>query len=159
VLKECKPLLSNASRLPSTDGKNKMSKSMGNTINLGATEKEIRTAVGSMYTDPAHLKVEDPGKIEGNVVFTYLDAFHPDTKYVSKLKEHYQRGGLGDGTTKKILEECLQEILKPIRERREQYLKDKAQLIDILRAGSEISREKTNDILLRVKSVFGLNLF
>jgi len=136
-----------------------MSKSMGNTINLGATEKEIRTAVRSMYTDPDHLKVEDPGKIEGNVVFTYLDAFHPDTKYVSQLKEHYQRGGLGDGTTKKILEECLQEVLKPIRERREKYLKDKAQLIDILRAGSEISREKTNDILLRVKSVFGLNLF
>tara|TARA_A100000164_G_scaffold332760_1_gene322867 strand:- start:89 stop:796 length:708 start_codon:yes stop_codon:yes gene_type:complete len=159
VLKECKPLLSNASRLPSTDGKNKMSKSMGNTINLGATEKEINTAVRSMYTDPDHLKVEDPGKVEGNVVFTYLDAFHPDTKYVSQLKEHYQRGGLGDGTTKKILEECLQEILKPIRERREKYLKDKAQLIDILRAGSEISREKTNDILLRVKSVFGLNLF
>ena len=159
VLKECKPLLSNASRLPSTDGKNKMSKSMGNTINLGATEKEISTAVRSMYTDPDHLKVEDPGKVEGNVVFTYLDAFHPDIKYVSQLKKHYQRGGLGDGTTKKILEECLQEVLKPIRERREQYLKDKAQLIDILRAGSEISREKTNDILLRVKSVFGLNLF
>ena len=75
VLKECKPLLSNASRLPSTDGKNKMSKSMGNTINLGATEKEINTAVRSMYTDPDHLKVEDPGKVEGNVVFTYLDAF------------------------------------------------------------------------------------
>ena len=159
VLKECKPLLSNASRLPSTDGKNKMSKSMGNTINLGATEKEISTAVRSMYTDPDHLKVEDPGKVEGNVVFTYLDAFHPDTEYVSQLKEHYQGGGLGDGTTKKILEECLQEVLKPIRERREKYLKDKAQLIDILRAGSEISREKTNDILLRVKSVFGLNLF
>ena len=159
VLKECKPLLSNASRLPSTDGKNKMSKSMGNTINLGATEKEISTAVRSMYTDPDHLKVEDPGKVEGNVVFTYLDAFHPDIKYVSQLKKHYQRGGLGDGTTKKILEECLQEVLKPIRERREKYLKDKAQLIDILRAGSEISREKTNDILLRVKSVFGLNLF
>lgn len=101
VLNECRPLLSNASRLPSTDGKNKMSKSMGNAINLGASEKEISAAVKSMYTDPNHLKVEDPGNIEGNVVFTYLDAFHPDLDYVNQLKTHYRRGGLGDGATKK----------------------------------------------------------
>lgn len=159
VLTECKPLLSNAPRLPSTDGRNKMSKSLGNTINLGATEKEITKAVKSMYTDPNHLRVEDPGNVEGNVVFTYLDAFHPDADYVKQLKNHYMRGGLGDGTTKKVLEECLQELLRPIRNRRAEFLSDKAQLIDILAKGSEVSREKTSRVLLDVKDVFGLNLF
>ncbi|NOI75916.1 tryptophan--tRNA ligase [Vibrio coralliilyticus] len=159
VLHECRPLLSNAPRLPSTDGKNKMSKTMGNTINLGSTEKEIKTAVNSMYTDPNHLRVEDPGKIEGNVVFTYLDAFHPDENYVNQLKEHYRRGGLGDGQTKKVLEECLQDLLRPIRERRADYLNDKEQLIDILKKGSQISRSKTEKVLFDIKGVFGLNIF
>ncbi|EJK2114097.1 tryptophan--tRNA ligase [Vibrio navarrensis] len=159
VLLECRALLSNAPRLPSTDGKNKMSKSMGNAINLGASEQEIRAAVKSMYTDPNHLRVDDPGQIEGNVVFTYLDAFHPDHAYVAQLKEQYQRGGLGDGTTKKILEECLQELLKPIRERRQRYLDDKAQLIEILRLGSQIAQDKTAQVLIDVRGVFGLNLF
>ncbi|MEZ9233496.1 tryptophan--tRNA ligase [Vibrio amylolyticus] len=159
VLTECRPLLSNSPRLPSTDGKNKMSKSMGNAINLGATEKEISAAVKSMYTDPNHIRIEDPGATEGNVVFTYLDAFHPDSDYISQLKEHYQRGGLGDGTTKKILEECLQDMLRPIRERRADFLNDKAQLIDILVKGSQSSREKTETVLFDVKGVFGLNIF
>ncbi|MGR5221253.1 tryptophan--tRNA ligase [Vibrio parahaemolyticus] len=159
VLNECRPLLSNASRLPSTDGKNKMSKSMGNAINLGASEKEISAAVKSMYTDPNHLRVEDPGNIEGNVVFTYLDAFHPDLDYVNQLKTHYRRGGLGDGATKKILEECLQDMLRPIRERRSQFLNDKAQLVDILVKGSQVSREKTSEVLFNVKDIFGLNIF
>ncbi|EGR2830752.1 tryptophan--tRNA ligase [Vibrio cholerae] len=159
VLNECKPLLSNTTRLPSTDGKNKMSKTMGNTINLGASEKELYAAVKSMFTDPKHLKIEDPGKVEGNVVFTYLDAFHPDVSYINQLKEHYQLGGLGDGTTKKVLEECLQDMLRPIRERRAEFLSDKAQLIDILRKGSLISREKTEEVLHAVKDIFGLNIF
>ena len=159
VLNECTPLLSHAPRLPGTDGKNKMSKSMGNAINLGATEKAISAAVKSMYTDPSHLRVEDPGNVEGNVVFTYLDAFHPDENYVTNLKEHYARGGLGDGTTKKILEECLQDMLKPIREKRNEFLNDKAQLLDILARGSQISREKTARVLFNVKDVFGLNIF
>ncbi len=159
VLTECRPLLSNASRLPSTDGKNKMSKSMGNTINLGATEKEISEAVKSMYTDPNHLRIEDPGNVEGNIVFTYLDAFHPDEEYVNQLKEHYRRGGLGDGITKKVLEECLQEMLRPIRERRLEFLGDKAQLIDVLIKGSRVSREKTSGVLSDVKDVFGLDIF
>ncbi len=158
VLNECKPLLSNAPRLPATDGKSKMSKSLGNAINLGASEKEISAAVKSMYTDPNHLRVEDPGKVEGNVVFTYLDAFHPDEDYICQLKEHYQRGGLGDGTTKKILEECLQDLLRPIRVKRAGFLNDKAQLIDILAKGSQISRDKTEKILLDVKDIFGLNI-
>ncbi|PMG93687.1 tryptophan--tRNA ligase [Vibrio breoganii] len=159
VLSECKPLLSNTSRLPSTDGKNKMSKSMGNTINLGATEKEISAAVKSMYTDPNHLRVEDPGNVEGNVVFTYLDAFHSDESYISQLKKHYRRGGLGDGTTKKVLEECLQDMLRPIREKRSEFLNDKAQLVDILVKGSQISRDKTAKVLFDVKDIFGLNIF
>ncbi|MDT0627866.1 tryptophan--tRNA ligase [Alteromonas sp. W364] len=159
VLSECRPLLSNASRLPSTDGKNKMSKSMGNAINLGATEKEISVAVKSMYTDPNHLMVDDPGKVEGNIVFTYLDAFHSDEAYINQLKDHYRRGGLGDGTTKKILEECLQDMLRPIRERRGEFLNDKAQLVDILVKGSQISREKTAEVLFNVKDIFGLNIF
>lgn len=159
ILSECRPLLSNASRLPSTDGKSKMSKSMGNAINLGATEKEISAAVKSMYTDPKHLKVEDPGNVEGNIVFTYLDAFHPEKEYLNQLKDHYRHGGLGDGTTKKILEECLQDMLKPIRERRADFLNDKAQLIDILKKGSQVSREKTGKVLYDVKGVFGLNIF
>ncbi|MGR5555540.1 tryptophan--tRNA ligase [Vibrio fortis] len=159
ILNECRPLLSNAPRLPSTDGKNKMSKSMGNAINLGASEKEISTAVKSMYTDPNHLRVEDPGTVEGNVVFTYLDAFHPDKNDVEQLKEHYRRGGLGDGTTKKVLEECLQEMLRPIRSRRAEYLNDKAQLLEILSIGSQRSREKTAKVLFEVKDVFGLNIF
>ncbi|HHF3201896.1 tryptophan--tRNA ligase [Vibrio alginolyticus] len=159
VLRECRPLLSDAPRLPSTDGKNKMSKSMGNAINLGASEKEISAAVKSMYTDPNHLKIDDPGQVEGNIVFTYLDAFHPDKNYVEQLKDHYRRGGLGDGLTKKVLEECLQEMLRPIREKRAIYLNDRAQLLDILKQGSERSREKTEKVLFDVKDVFGLNLF
>ena len=158
VLKECRPLLSNASRLPSTDGKNKMSKSMGNAINLGSTEKEISAAVKSMYTDPNHVRVEDPGNVEGNIVFTYLDAFHPDKDYISQLKEHYQYGGLGDGTTKKVLEECLQNMLRPIRERRAMFLNDKAHLVNVLAEGSRISRDKTEKVLFDVKDFFGLNI-
>ncbi|OLQ71669.1 tryptophan--tRNA ligase [Photobacterium proteolyticum] len=159
ILVECRPLLSKVPRLPSTDGKSKMSKSMGNCILLSSSEKEITKAVKSMYTDPNHLRIDDPGQVEGNVVFTYLDAFHPDINYVNELKVKYQQGGLGDGTTKKILEECLQEIIKPIRERREMFIADKAQLIDILRQGSEKSQDESNQVLNRVKKAFGLNLF
>ena len=159
ILVECKPLLSKVTRLPSTDGKSKMSKSMGNCILLDASEKEISKAVKSMYTDPNHLRVEDPGKVEGNIVFTYLDAFHTDTAYISELKAKYQEGGLGDGTVKKVLEECLQEILRPIRARRKTFISDKTQLIDILKAGSLKSQEESNQVLNSVKQAFGLNLF
>ncbi|MFQ3262382.1 tryptophan--tRNA ligase [Reinekea sp.] len=159
ILVECRPLLSKVSRLPSADGKSKMSKSLGNCIFLSSSEKEISKAVKSMYTDPNHLNIEDPGQINGNVVFTYLDAFHSDSVYVDELKGRYQTGGLGDGATKKILEECLQSILKPIRERREMFMSDKAQLIDILRAGSQKAEEESNQVLNRVKCAFGLNLF
>jgi tryptophanyl-tRNA synthetase len=159
ILVECRPLLSKMPRLPSSDGKSKMSKSMGNCVLLSATDKDISKAVKSMYTDPNHLNIEDPGQISGNVVFTYLDAFHPDSTFIDELKERYQNGGLGDGTTKKILEECLQNTLKPIRERREIFMSDKAQLIDILRIGSQKSQEESNQVLNNVKRAFGLNLF
>ncbi|WP_028583666.1 tryptophan--tRNA ligase [Desulfogranum mediterraneum] len=159
ILLECKPLLSKTPRLPSTDGKGKMSKSMGNCILLSSSEKEISRAVKSMFTDPHHLRVEDPGRVEGNVVFTYLDAFHPDVGHVRELKQQYQEGGLADGTTKKILEECLQEILKPVRERRERFISDKSQLIEILKNGSDKSRQEANQVLDRVKQAFGLDLF
>lgn len=159
VLLECKPLLSNVSRLPSVDGKGKMSKSMGNTIMLGSSAQDISKAVKAMYTDPLHLSVNDAGRVEGNVVFTYLDAFHPDIEYVAELKSHYQKGGLGDGKTKAILEECLQELLAPIRERRALLLSDKAQLVAILKVGTEQAREESDAVLRRVKAAFGLNLF
>ncbi|MFT7681367.1 MAG: tryptophanyl-tRNA synthetase [Moritella dasanensis] len=159
ILVECKPLLSKVSRLPSVDGKSKMSKSMGNTIMLSSSEKEISKAVKAMYTDPNHLRVCDPGKIEGNVVFTYLDAFHQDQDYVVNLKAQYSAGGLGDGTVKKILEECLQDLLKPIRLRREEFIADRSQLIAILKAGTERSQDESNEVLRQVKSAFGLNLF
>jgi len=159
VLVECKPLLSKVSRLPSVDGRSKMSKSLGNTIMLAASEKEISKAVKSMYTDPEHLNILDPGKIEGNVVFTYLDAFHEDPDYVASLKRHYQAGGLGDGKTKNILETCLQDMIKPIRERRQLYMNDKAQLIEVLKRGTEKSQDEANQVLQKVKSAFGLNLF
>jgi tryptophanyl-tRNA synthetase len=105
------------------------------------------------------LRIEDPGKIEGNVVFTYLDAFHCDTAYISELKARYQQGGLGDGTLKKIIEECLQETLKPIRQRRKSFISDKAQLIEILKNGSEKSQQESNQVLNSVKNAFGLSLF
>ena len=159
ILVECKPLISDTPRLPSVDGQNKMSKSLGNAIILGADEKAISKAVKAMYTDPNHLRVEDPGRVEGNVVFTYLDAFHPDKSEVEAMKQRYRRGGLGDGVTKKILEGCLQELLAPIRQRRETYLADKAQLIEILRHGTEAANAEANQVLTAVKSAFGLKLF
>lgn len=159
ILLESKPLLSHSPRLPSPDGKNKMSKSMGNCIHFNSTEKEIKKAIHSMFTDPGHINISDPGKIEGNVVFTYLDAFHPDKALVESMKAHYQKGGLGDGQTKKVLNECLQELLAPIRERREVFISDKSQLIDILRNGTIKANEEANSTLAEIKESFGLNLF
>ncbi|WOD28095.1 tryptophan--tRNA ligase [Alloalcanivorax xenomutans] len=156
LLVECRALIGKASRLPGVDGKAKMSKSLGNALVLGASEKDIAKAVKKMYTDPGHLRIEDPGKVEGNVVFTYLDAFHPDEALVAGLKEHYQRGGLGDGQVKKVLEECLQELLAPIRERRERFIADKGELMRILQAGTQAAREETGVVLQDLKKAFGL---
>ncbi|WP_249199344.1 tryptophan--tRNA ligase [Photobacterium sp. GJ3] len=159
VLCECQAMLSHFPRLPGIDGRAKMSKSMGTAITLGATENQIRAAVKAMYTDPNHLRITDPGQIEGNVVFTYLDAFHPDAGFIEELKTHYRRGGLGDGQTKKILEDCLQSLLAPIREERQRLMQDKAMLIEVLRQGTEQANEVSQRLLLDVKRALGLSLF
>ncbi|BBR60746.1 MULTISPECIES: tryptophan--tRNA ligase [Enterobacteriaceae] len=156
VLRHCKALLSEVSRLPGIDGGAKMSKSLGNTLTLSASEAEIHHAVSAMFTDPNHLRVADPGQIEGNVVFTYLDAFHPDKALVASMKAHYQRGGLGDRQCKNELEACLQTLLAPIRERRATFIQDKAMLLEQLRQGSERAHEVTQRTLHAVKRGLGL---
>ncbi|MEJ2764752.1 tryptophan--tRNA ligase [Photobacterium sp. MCCC 1A19761] len=159
ILVECKPLLSNMPRLPAPDGKQKMSKSMGNCIYLDSDDRAIARAVKSMYTDPNHLRVDDPGCVAGNVVFTYLDAFHPDPGYVAELKQQYEAGGLADGTTKQILTDCLQTLIAPIRAQRAVYMADKAQLVAILKQGSEQAQEEADAVLTQIKRAFGLKLF
>ena len=156
ILRHCKALLSDVSRLPGIDGNAKMSKSLGNTLTLSASEEEIHRAVSAMYTDPNHLRVADPGQTEGNVVFTYLDAFHADKTFVAEMKAHYRRGGLGDRQCKNALETCLQELLAPIRERRATYIQDKGMLLALLRRGSERAHELPQRTLHEVKRGLGL---
>ena len=156
ILQHCKALLSDVSRLPGIDGNAKMSKSLGNTLTLSASEEEIHRAVSTMYTDPNHLRVADPGQVEGNVVFTYLDAFHADKAFVAEMKAHYRRGGLGDRQCKNALETCLQELLAPIRERRAIYIQDKGMLLALLRRGSERAHLLTQRTLHEVKRGLGL---
>lgn len=159
LLPECKALLSNTGRLPGFDGKAKMSKSLGNTIVLSASDKDIKKAVNAMYTDPNHLRIEDPGQVEGNIVFAYLDAFDPDKEEVEALKAHYRRGGLGDGTVKKRLEGILKELISPIRERREALAKDPDYIMDILREGTIKCQNITQATLDEVKDGLGLFKF
>ena len=159
LLPECKALLSNMARLPGFDGKAKMSKSLGNTIVLNASDKDIKKAVNAMYTDPNHLRIEDPGQVEGNIVFTYLDAFDSNSEEVEELKAHYRRGGLGDGTVKKRLEGILKDLISPIRERREELAKDPDYIMDVLRDGTEKCRIITQNTLDEVKDGLGLFKF
>ncbi|WP_000072942.1 tryptophan--tRNA ligase [Acinetobacter baumannii] len=159
LLPECKALLSNMARLPGFDGKAKMSKSLGNTIVLNASDKDIKKAVNAMYTDPNHLRIEDPGQVEGNIVFTYLDAFDPNKEEVEELKAHYRRGGLGDGTVKKRLEGVLKELITPIRERREELAKEPDYIMDVLRQGTDKCRIITQQTLDEVKDGLGLFKF
>lgn len=156
-LKECQAYLSHAGRLVGIDGKAKASKSLGNAIYLGDSSQELKQKVFQMFTDPDHLKVSDPGKIEGNAVFAYLDAFHPDKNYVAELKAHYQRGGLGDVTIKNILNDCLQNLLAPIRERRE-ALRD-ADIKELLRQGTARARLQAQNTMVLVRQAIGLNYF
>ncbi|HBY1575293.1 TPA: tryptophan--tRNA ligase, partial [Klebsiella pneumoniae] len=116
----------------------------------------IHHAVSAMYTDPTHLRVSDPGHVEGNVVFTYLDAFHSDKARVAEMKAHYQRGGLGDRQCKNELETCLQTLLAPIRERRATFIQDKGMLLELLRQGSERAHHLTQQTLHEVKRGLGL---
>lgn len=159
VLVECAAVLSQTPRLPGLDGKAKMSKSLGNAITLGATPDEISKAVKDMYTDPNHLRVSDPGQVEGNVVFAFLDAFEPDTEKVEELKAHYRRGGLGDSVVKRVLDERLQAIIEPIRTRRREFETDRAQVLDILRRGTMRAREVAGQTLSEVKGALGLSYF
>ena len=155
-------------RLPGTDGKAKMSKSLGNCIYLSDTAEEVRKKVMGMYTDPDHLRVEDPGKVEGNTVFTYLDAFclpeHfgrylPEYASLDELKAHYRRGGLGDVKVKKLLIAVLNETLDPIRERRRYYEGRIGEVYEILRKGSEKARATAAATLAEVRAAMKIDYF
>ena len=155
-------------RLPGIDGKAKMSKSLGNCIYLAEEPEEIKKKVMSMYTDPDHIKITDPGKLEGNTVFTYLDAFSkpehferylPDYQNLDELKAHYTRGGLGDVKVKKFLNNVLQEELEPIRNRRKEYEKDIAYVYDILKKGSREAEKVAQKTLNDVKNAMRINYF
>ena len=155
-------------RLPGTDGKAKMSKSLGNCIYLADTADDVKAKVMSMYTDPDHIKITDPGKIEGNTVFTYLDAFcqpeHferylPDYANLDELKAHYQRGGLGDVKVKKFLNNVLQETLEPIRNRRKELEKDIPAIYEMLKKGSEEAEKVAAQTLADVKAAMKINYF
>ncbi|MGO4570412.1 tryptophan--tRNA ligase [Microvirga sp. 2TAF3] len=156
LLPEAQALIPAMGRLPGVDGTAKMSKSQGNAIPLSASSEEIRDAVHRMYTDPHHLRVSDPGSVEGNVVFTYLDAFDEDRATVEDLKSRYRRGGLGDMTVKRRLDEVLQAVLAPIRERRAALSQDPAFVLEILRRGTREARETTQETLDEIRDALGL---
>lgn len=156
VLVEAAAMVPKVGRLPGVDGKAKMSKSQGNAIPLSALPDEISDAVRRMYTDPDHLRVSDPGQVEGNVVFTYLDAFCEDRQLVDEMKAHYRRGGLGDVTLKRHLEEVLQALLAPIRERRARYAAEPDYVMGIVREGTRGARERTEATLTELRSALGL---
>ncbi|MBQ8748896.1 MAG: tryptophan--tRNA ligase [Clostridia bacterium] len=155
-------------RLPGIDGKAKMSKSLGNCIYLSDTSEEVERKVKMMYTDPDHIKVEDPGKVEGNMVFTYLDALCNDShfekhlpsyKNLDELKAHYTKGGLGDMVIKKFLIKVINELLTPIREKRNELAKNPDLVYEILRQGSERARNKAHKTLIRIKNAMGINYY
>ena len=155
-------------RLPGTDGKAKMSKSLGNCIYLSDSADEVQKKVKGMYTDPDHLRVQDPGKVEGNPVFTYLDAFcrpeHfglylPEYPNLDELKAHYQRGGLGDMKVKGFLNSIMQETLEPIRNRRKEFSKDIPAIYEMLQQGCEVARAAAAETLADVKKAMKINYF
>jgi tryptophanyl-tRNA synthetase len=156
ILPECRALLSNTPRLPGVDGR-KAGKSLGNAIPLNASPDEIRDMVLAMYTDPGHRRASDPGRVEGNVVFAYLDAFDLDSAAVSELKERYRGGGLGDMVLKQRLTGVLEAIVAPIRARRTELARDRAYVIDVLRDGSERAAAATEAVLRDVRGAFALD--
>lgn len=170
TLVECKAILSEneiEQRLPGIDGNAKMSKSLGNGIYLSDTSEEVYRKVMSMYTDPNHIKIEDPGKVEGNMVFTYLDIFSNDSqikKYsefssLEEMKNKYKEGGLGDVKIKKVLYEVLEEMLEPFREKRRYYEENMNEVEKIIKAGTIKARNKANQTLKEVKKAIGINYF
>lgn len=146
-------------RLPGIDGGAKMGKSLGNAIFLADEPDQLKEKVMKMYTDPDHIRVEDPGKVEGNVVFSFLDIFCQNKTMVADLKEHYQRGGLGDVKVKKVLLEVLEEFLAPIRERRKRFAADKAQVLEIIRQGTQKARQRGAQTMTRVRKSMGIDYF
>ena len=146
-------------RLPGLDGNAKMSKSLDNAIYLADDAKTVQKKVMSMYTDPNHIHVEDPGKVEGNTVFTYLDVFDPDKDKVAELKEEYQKGGLGDVKIKRYLNKVLEAELAPIRERREKFAQDEDAVYEMLLEGSKKANKVANETLEQVRDAIGLNYF
>jgi len=158
VFKECKALVpENFSRLVGIDGKAKMSKSLGNAIYLKDTSDELWQKVRQMYTDPNHIHVQDPGQIEGNTCFIYLDAFGEDKQKIQDLKDHYQKGGLGDMVVKKYLMEVLDAYLEPIREKRALYANDPAQVMKILANGTESARQVVTETMASAKKAMGID--
>lgn len=146
-------------RLPGLDGNAKMSKSLGNCIYLSDDAKTVQKKVMSMYTDPNHVHVEDPGKVEGNTVFTYLDVFDPDKDKVAELKAEYQKGGLGDVKIKRYLNQVLEQELAPIRQRRSKFAQDTDSIYEMLLAGSKKANIVANETLEQVRDAIGLNYF
>ena len=159
IFPHVKALVSNTSRLVGTDGQSKASKSLGNAILLSDSADEISNKVMGMYTDPNHLRIEDPGKVEGNVVFTYLDTFATDKGKVSDFKEQYQKGGLGDVEIKKYLIDVLENFVAPIRTRRNELAKDKAEILKILQKGSEKTEAIAAKTLAEVKQAMKIAYF
>jgi tryptophanyl-tRNA synthetase len=159
VLLQARALVSSVGRLPGIDGRAKMSKSAGNAIPLSASPQQISAAVQAMFTDPDHLRVSEPGRVEGNVVFTYLDAFDGSPAEVDELKAHYRRGGLADTALKQRLDRCLQALLAPIRERRAELARRPDVVIDLIRAGTERAAALTRETLDEVKAALGLFSF
>lgn len=159
VFKHTKALVAAVSRLPGIDGKAKMSKSLGNCIYLSDSDKTIKEQVMKMYTDPKHIHVEDKGGVEGNVVFTYLDAFDPDKRAVADLKAKYKKGGLGDVEIKRRLAEVLIGLIVPIREKREKFAKDPTVIMDILKTGTLKAEKKARLTLAEVKRSMKINYF
>jgi tryptophanyl-tRNA synthetase len=156
VFPEVQALIPKVARLPGTDGKTKMSKSLGNAIFLSDDADTVNKKVMSMYTDPNHVRVSDPGQVEGNPVFTYLDAFDPDVVKVQELKDHYSRGGLGDVVIKKYLAQVLNTFLDPIRTRRQEFAKDKTEVMRVVEQGTQVVREIAGTTMHEVRSAMGI---
>jgi tryptophanyl-tRNA synthetase len=159
VFPEVKALISGAPRLVGIDGKAKMSKSLGNTILISDSDDAIARKVMEMYTDPKHVRIQDPGTVEGNVVFAYLDIFDPEKKEIMKLKDEYRRGGLGDVVLKKRLTEVLRKLVRPMRERREKFAEDPGMIKKMLRDGTERARIVVRETLQEAKRAMKIDYF
>lgn len=159
VLVESKAVLSKAKRLPGTDGQSKMGKSLGNAIYLSDPADIITKKVMGMFTDPQHIRAQDPGRVEGNTVFAYLDVFDPDAPGVQELKEQYTHGGLGDVVLKKRLTDVLNDFLTPIRQKRENFAQDRTYITQLLKQGTQHAQTVAANTLAEVKHTMKLNYF